>query len=89
MSTTPFGENENIVNGKSDEYYEELASQEEIYLEQIEENLRAIAICELDASRTMENLDDLRECAVENLVTGDLDDPPVSEQTIEELGRDL
>lgn len=89
MSITPFGKNENIPTGKTDEYYEELASQEEIYLEQVEENLRAIAICELDASRRTENPDALRECAAENLITGDLDDPPLSEETIEGPGRDL
>jgi hypothetical protein len=89
MRTNPSGEDENILAAKTDAYYEELACQEEIYLERIEENLRAIAICELDASRATENLNAVRECAAEVLIEGDSDDPPISDETIEGIRRDL
>jgi hypothetical protein len=51
MTTHSIDDSERTPDAKTDDYYEELALQEEIYLERVEENLRAIAICELDASR--------------------------------------
>jgi hypothetical protein len=75
------------VNENKDEaYYEEQASQEEIYLEQVEENLRAILTSEtnttLSAAKT---LDDQLNHAGEELLTGDSDDAPLSEETITEM----
>jgi hypothetical protein len=89
MAMNLIGDNENTPTAKTDEYYEDLAGQEELYLERIEENVRAIAICELDASRATENLDELRASAADNLVEGDSDDPPLGEEAIEGMRRDL
>jgi hypothetical protein len=92
-------------------YCETVASQEEIYLEETEEELRAILIsedpspsannslvfgeiCEEreidrevegsmtdagDNPRTAENLDEQLNHAAEELITGDSDDPPLTE----------
>jgi hypothetical protein len=89
MTTTSINQGENTPTANMDDRYEELASQEEIYLEQIEENLRAIAICELDVSRSTESDDDVRECLVEDLLTGDSDDPLLDEETNGGMCRDL
>jgi hypothetical protein len=72
MGTDPIGKDESENNPvvQNDGYYEGLAYQEEIYLEQIEENLRAIAICELDESRATVSLGELRECAAASLIEG-------------------
>jgi hypothetical protein len=88
MSTDSIGENENSPVGKTDDYYERLASQEEIYLERIEENLRAIAIREMDESRATVKLDELRESAAESLIEGDSDDAPLSEETIDGMRQE-
>lgn len=71
---------------KDEAYYEEQASQEEIYLEQVEENLRAT----LTSGTTMtpsaaKTLDDQLNHAGEELLTGDSDDAPLSEETITEM----
>ena len=97
--------------------YEELASQEEIYLEETEEELRAILIFDdpspsgnnsgmlaeicgerkLDwevnrsmsdgknNSRIAESLDEQLVDAAEELITGDSDDPPLSEEAVVEM----
>jgi hypothetical protein len=67
----------------SDACYEAIASQEEIYLEEVEEELRAILI--LESPCPSENVDQKLERAAEDLVTGDSDDPPLSEPEITEL----
>jgi hypothetical protein len=95
----------------TDAYYETVASQEEIYLEAMEETLRAILISEDAATyvqrealykcddfavrRSMndasnnppptESLDEELGHAAEELITGDSDDPPLSEETLEEM----
>jgi len=66
------------------EYYEEQASQEELYLEQVEENVRLILTTETKTNRLADNPDEWLDAAVKDLLTGDSDDPPLSEQTIEE-----
>lgn len=108
----------NDKNLPTDEaYYEELASQEEIYLEETEEELRAILTSndpspsgnsggtlsenrgerklDLEVKRSMtdpknnpriaESLDEQIVDAVEELITGDADDPPLSEEAIVEM----
>ncbi len=102
-----------------DACYETVASQEEIYLEQTEEDLRAILIfddptpspslgwilaedrveqkldCEVMTSmveanndpRTTESPNEELGEAAEELITGDSDDPPLSEETVEEMIR--
>ena len=89
MTTNPISGNEDTQTPTTDDCYEEIASQEEIYLEKIEENLRAIAICELDEVHVIENLNEQRELAAENLVAGDSDDAPLSEEAIEGMRREI
>ena len=89
MTTNPISGNEDTQTPTTDDCYEEITSQEEIYLEKIEENLRAIAICELDEVHVIENLNEQRELAAENLVAGDSDDAPLSEEAIEGMRREI
>jgi hypothetical protein len=81
-------------------YYETVASQEEIYLEEVEveEELRAILIfsdpspSRRDMKRSMtdpkdnpclaESPDEQINHAAEELITGDSDDPPLSEEEV-------
>ena len=85
-------------------YYETVASQEEIYLEEVEEELRAILIfsdpspSRIEMKRSMtdpennpglaESPDEQINCAVEELITGDSDDPPLSEEEVAEMLND-
>ena len=85
-------------------YYETVASQEEIYLEEVEEELRAILIFsdpspsrrEMKRSMTnpkndphlAENPDEQTNHAAEELITGDSDDPPLSEEEVVEMLND-
>lgn len=104
--STDKGSEENIQD-HSDAYYEELACQEEIYMEEIEERARAVLIseqpslspmsvdvvslevkCSLtdavsnpDAHRGDEKL----KQAAEELITGDSDDPPLSDDAVEKM----
>ena len=83
----------------ADTYYEIVASQEEIYLETIEETLRAILISEdpfadveqetvcVDCCLGADKLDDDLDQAAEELITGDSDDPPLSEEAVVEILR--
>ena len=101
------------------EYYEELASQEELYLEEMEEEVRAILISydpsrspnrsivievcgegvpDLDVRvsttdpknnpRIVRSLDEQLVDASEELITGDADDPPLSEEAVQEMLND-
>jgi len=96
------------------EYYEELASQEELYLEETEEEVVTILTsyvsptsqndlsivteyCELRESdsgvgfdpnndpRKAESRDEQLVDASEELITGDADDPPLSEVAVQEM----
>ncbi len=60
--------------------YERVASQEEIYLEETEEEVRAILI--FDSPCPTGEVEDLPDQAAEELITGDADDPPLSEETV-------
>jgi hypothetical protein len=100
---------ENVQN-HTEAYYEELASQEEMYLEEREERARAVLIAEspspsglppdngslqvnksmpdaksnpLSAASATRQLDH----AAEELITGDSDDPPLSEEAVAEMLR--
>ena len=98
---------ENIQN-HTDAYYEELASQEEIYLEEREERARAVLISEKpspsglssdrgslevkrsvtdasDAPGMADSVNEQLDHAAEELITGDSDDPPLSEEAVEGL----
>jgi len=114
----------NVSNDKNipidpDACYEELASQEELYLEETEEEVVAILtsyvspasqsdrstiidICaeresdleieglmtDLTSPRMVGNPDEQLVEAVEELITGDSDDPPLSEGSIQEMLND-
>jgi hypothetical protein len=107
--------NDNVIPknipDNADAYYETVASQEEIYLEETEEELRAILITEdsstyvqretvytcndfevkrsmtnaNDNPRVAESLDEQLVDAAAELITGDADDPPLSEDTVAEM----
>lgn len=103
----------------TEEYYEAVACQEEIYLEETEEEIRAILIFDDppavnsdgtwsanraepepdgEVSRSMsdtnnepctaESLDEKLTHAAEELITGDSDDPPLSEKAVTEMLND-
>jgi hypothetical protein len=97
---------------QTEAYYEQLARQEEIYLEEREEAARAILISEISPSRdnsvaidrgTLEvkgavtdaesnpaatnRGDEELDHATEELITGDSDDPPLSEEAVVEMLR--
>ena len=62
-----------------------VASQEETSIEGTEEEVRMIlAIADPSPSR-IENLKEQREQAAEELITGDSDDPPLSDEVVEML----
>lgn len=83
----------------TDARYETIASQEEIYIEETEEELRMILIsedpstfveqetvCE-DCCFVAESLDEELGHAAEELITGDSDDPPLSEEAVVDMLR--
>jgi len=70
---------------RTDAYYEEQASQEEIYLEETEEELRMILESDNAPLPRSESPNQQRERAVEELIVDDSDDPPLSEEEIEEM----
>lgn len=69
----------------ADAYYEEIASQEEIYLEETEEDLRMILECDDPPPPRNESFNQQRESVVEELITGDSDDPPLGEETVSQM----
>ena len=91
---------ENIPDD-TETYYEAVASQEEIYLEEVEEELRAILIfgdpspSPKEAERSLSNndprcagsLDEKLDHAAEDLITDDSNDPPLSEEAVAEMLR--
>jgi hypothetical protein len=101
---------ENVQN-HGEAYYEELASQEEIYLEGREERARAVLISEkpslsavsidvvsLEAKCSLTDAggslgmagsgDEQLEQAAEELITGDSDDPPLSDEAVAKMLRE-
>lgn len=78
---------------------ETVASQEERYLEKREEKLRAILISEdpstyvqqetvcVDCCFVADSIDKELDHAAEELITGDSDDPPLSEENVVEILR--
>src|SRR5579863_10406305 len=83
----------------SDAHDETVASQEEIYLEKTEEKLRATLISEdpsayaqqgtvcVDCCSVVARLDEELDHAAEDLITGDSDDPPLSEDAVVDILR--
>jgi len=85
--------NSETIPAHTDDYYEAIASQEEVFLEEGVEKLR-----ERELLVTEETANNLRQAeafaekevghAAEELITGDADDPPLSdERTVEMLGK--
>ena len=72
---------ENIPDTEAD--CERVASQEEIYLEEVEEEIRAILIFDNPCPSEAAN-EPLDRAAVE-LIAGDSDDPPLSEEAVVEM----
>jgi hypothetical protein len=95
--------NNESIPTDTETYYEAVAGQEEIYLEEVEEELRAILIIgdpspsRKEVKRSMsdanndpriaESLDEQLNHAAEELITGDSDDPPLSEEVVAEMLR--
>ena len=83
----------------TDGYDETVASQEEISLEKTEEQLRATLISEdpstyvqqetvcVDCCLLANSLDEELDQAAKELITGDSDDPPLSEEAVGEVLR--
>ena len=78
----------------ADVYYESVASEEEIYLEETEEEVFEALITEdestlrknpLNRTCVGEILSEQRIHAREELITGDSDDPPLSEEDVSKL----
>jgi hypothetical protein len=96
------GKEQNITND-TDACYEELASQEEIYLEETEEEVHAVlesydspssseeverTMCRSNLeSRQTQSFDEQLAAAAQELIAGDSDDPPLSEEAIVEMVR--
>jgi len=104
MTTMPIDKSsEGNIPNDSEACYEAVASQEEIYLEEVEEELRAMLIFSDPApSRTgvkslpsnanndpcvVESLDEELNHAAQELITGDSDDSPLSEEAVAEMLR--
>jgi len=77
--------NDKSISTETDAYYETVASQEEIYLEETEEEVYMILESYDPPSSQSENRDEQREHAVEDLITSDSDDSPLSEELVEEM----
>ena len=73
----------------TDTYYEEQACQEEIYLEETEEELRIILESADSVPSQREDLREEQENAAEELITGDSDDPPLSDDSVEEVLKNI
>jgi hypothetical protein len=96
--------NDESIPTDTEAYYEAVASQEEIYLEEVEEELRAILIfgdpspSRQEVRRSMseantdlrmaQSLNEQLNHAAEELITGDSDDPPLSEEAVVEMLND-
>jgi hypothetical protein len=82
----PYDSHDRDLPTGTDAYYEAIASQEEIYLEEIEEELRMVL--ESDDSFPLPNKSvNQQQCIAEVLITGDSDNPPLSEKAILEMLR--
>jgi len=71
----------------ADAYYEVIASQEEIYLEETEEELRMILESDGPTTLPNESFNQQQECAAEELIIGDSDDPPLREEAVLQMLR--
>jgi hypothetical protein len=69
----------------TEDYCEDVASQEEVYLEDTEEEVRMKLEADDSESLQNESPGEQREEAEEDLITGDSDDPPLSEDSVEKM----
>ena len=76
--------NDENIPTDTEAYYEAVACQEEIYLEESEEKLRLILESD-DLLLPGERLNQQCEPTAEELITGDSDDPPLNEEAVEDL----
>lgn len=92
----PMNMDDDCTPADTQAYYEAIASQEEIYLEETEERLRAILISydpypsrsipEASDDRCMaESPDEQLEHIAQELITGDSDDPPICDEAVVEM----
>jgi hypothetical protein len=76
------------VPAHTEDYCEAVASQEEIYIEEVEENLRAILTSYPPSPmNATDSLNEQLDCAAEELITGDSDDATLSEDAVAEALR--
>jgi hypothetical protein len=68
-------------------YYEAVASQEEIYLEETEEELRAILEFDGPVPPPGEPPNRQRDPAAEEMIIGDSENPPLCEEAVEKILR--
>lgn len=73
------------VTADAEAYSEAVASQEEMYLERVEEDLRTILVSDDPLPPPLEAPEQMRKHAQEELITGDSDDPPLSDEMVEGL----
>lgn len=79
--------NETNLPNDTEAYYEAVASQEEICLEETEQEICVILESYDPPSLPTEYPSQQRGHAAEELITGDSDDPPLSEEAVEEILR--
>ena len=76
------------ISAHTGDCHEAIASQEETHLEEAEENLRAIPTSYKPSRiKAAENLEEQLDHAAEELITGDSDDAPLSEEAVAEALR--
>ena len=80
-----YNPNEKNIPVETEDYYEEVASQEESYLESSEEKVRIKLEADSPQALQTENSNQRREDAAEELIAGDSDDPPLSEEAVEKM----
>jgi hypothetical protein len=76
------------IPAHTQDYYEAVASQEEIYLEEVEENLRAILTSYRPSPmKATHSFNEQLDYAAEELITGDSDDAPLRDDAVAEALR--
>lgn len=83
--------NDQNISSHTEAYYEALASQEQEYLDEIVEKFRECEVLVFENSSainiTCHSPDEPLHQAAEELITGDADDPPLSDEAVMEILR--
>jgi hypothetical protein len=83
--------NDENISSHTEDYYEALAGQEQEYLDEIVEKFRECEVLVFENSSainiTCESPDERLHQAAEELITGDSDDPPLSDDAVVEILR--